>query len=66
MHIHWHVTVLRGRAGNAYKQCRCGSRLIRHRDRTQPLDYSWLATGRFAARPALPAGPGAAAEARAR
>ncbi len=51
MHLHWHVTVLEGRNGNAYQQCRCGARRIRHPDRTQPLDYRWLVTGRFAEMP---------------
>jgi hypothetical protein len=51
MHLHWYSPVRKGRGGNAYLACRCGSREIRHPDRSQPLDYRWLETGRFAEEP---------------
>lgn len=50
MHVHWYVTV-RQAGPNAYRQCRCGARHIRHRDRHIPMSYRWLETGRFVEMP---------------
>ena len=50
IHVHWHVRV-RGDSVNGYYECRCGSRIIRQRDRGRPMDYSWLASGVFVGEP---------------
>lgn len=60
-HLHRHHVVRRGRNGNAYLACRCGDRRIRHPDRTQPLDHSWIERGTFREKPTRgPVGHGAA------
>jgi hypothetical protein len=64
MHIHWHKVVRRASGGNAYLQCRCGSRWIRHPNRNQPLDYTWIETGIFRKMPKFgPFGPAGQAKA---
>lgn len=50
-HLHRFDVVRRGRNGNAYLACRCDDRKIRHPDRGQPMDYTWIERGTFTEMP---------------